>query len=71
MGRGVLRSTMDPGFRALLSGFVAFVVATAATIATDPDHDLGPATRIGGLIGGSVALATYVVASRLPGEAER
>lgn len=57
---------MDAGVRALLSGTVAFVVATAAALVADPDRDLLAASTLGGTVGGSVALTTFLVASRLP-----
>ena len=51
---------MDSGARALVSGFIAFVVATAAVIVLDGERDGIDAVTVGGLTGGAVALGVWL-----------
>lgn len=52
---------MDDGLRALLSGLIAFVVATATVLLVG--RDSLQATTIGGLTGGGVALGVWLSAT--------
>lgn len=56
---------MGAGSRALASGFVAFVVATAVTaVATGGDRASRlDAVTVGGLTGGAVALVVWVASN--------
>lgn len=55
---------MNPGAKALLSGFVAFVVATATTLLVRGERTPSIQTlTIGGLTGGAVALSVWLSAS--------
>lgn len=63
-----MRATRS-SFTALLSGFVAFVVATATVVLVLGEQDCAmDAMTIGGLIGGAVALSVWLSADhRRPG----
>ena len=54
---------MDRGARALVSGFIAFVVATATVIVLNDERDGIDAMTIGGLTGGAVALSVWLSTS--------
>ena len=58
---------MDSGARALVSGFIAFVVATGAVILLDDERDGIGAMTIGGLTGGAVALSGWLSTRRKTG----
>lgn len=51
---------MGSGARALVSGFIAFVVTTAAVTLLDDERDGIDAMTIGGLMGGAVALSVWL-----------
>ena len=51
---------MDRGARSLVSGFITFVVVTAAVILFDDERDGIDAMTIGGLTGGAVALNVWI-----------
>lgn len=51
---------MEHGMKALLSGFLAFVVATIAFGLFDRDGNRIDAMTIGGLTGGAVAFSVWI-----------
>lgn len=55
---------MDTGARALLSGCIAFLVATSAVRLLVGDRTRIDAMTIGGLTGGAVALSVWIDARR-------
>ena len=54
---------MDSGARALVSGFIAFVVTAAAVTLLDGERDGLNVMTIGGLTGGAVALGVWLSTS--------
>lgn len=61
---------MNKGIRALLSGFLAFIVATGAVRLFDSDRTNTDAMTIGGLTGGAVALSVWITTDQSPRQSE-
>ncbi len=55
---------MDDGLNAILSGFLAFVVATIAVTLCDTGRSRIDVLTIGGVTGGAVALAVWLAGRR-------